>query len=189
MPLWAKVLASFVPHTPLQPRQIPPPKTNRIPHQLLRRPHHSPPTRPALRPHVDQPVGGCDDAQVVLNDDDGVARVAQLVQHFGQQRDVGKVQAGSGFVQDVPPLRSVPKSARYSYPCIGLRAFFGCSVGPHTSQGTYSGYAHLWAAAHAQTAEFNAIELSRTRAIPGRMRLNFLSGYLDQLDMDTKKIG
>ena len=132
MPLWAKVLASFVPHTPLQPRQIPPPKTNRIPHQLLRRPHHSPPTRPTLRPNVDQPVGGCDDAQVVLNDDDGVARVAQLVQRFEKQRDVGKVQAGGGFVQDVSPPPSAPKSTRYSCPCIGLRAFFGCSVGRRT---------------------------------------------------------
>ena len=132
MPLWAKVLASFVPHTPLQPRQIPPPKTNRIPHQLLRRPHHSPPTRPALRPHVDQPVGGFDDVQVVFDDDDGVARVAQLVQHFEQQRDVGKVQAGGGFVQDVSPPPSAPKSTRYSCPCIGLRAFCACSVGRRT---------------------------------------------------------
>ena len=35
-----------------KPPQIPPRKTSRIPRQLLRRPHphHSPPTRPALRP-------------------------------------------------------------------------------------------------------------------------------------------
>jgi hypothetical protein len=37
----------------------------------------------------------------VLDDDDGVARVAQLVQHLEQQVDVGKVQAGGGLVQDV----------------------------------------------------------------------------------------
>ena len=117
-----------------KPPQIPPRKTSRIPRQFFRRPHphNSPATRPAFRPHVDQPVGGFDDVQVVLDDDDGVARVAQLVQHFGQQRDVGKVQAGSGFVQDVSPPPSAPKSARYSCTCIGLRAFCACSVGRRT---------------------------------------------------------
>ena len=30
-------------------------------------PTPTPTTRPTLRPNVDQPVGGCDDAQVVLN--------------------------------------------------------------------------------------------------------------------------
>ena len=39
-----------------------------------------------LRPHVDQPVGGFDHVEVVLDDDDGVA---------------DKVQAGGGFVEDV----------------------------------------------------------------------------------------
>jgi hypothetical protein len=37
----------------------------------------------------------------VLDDDDGVAGVAQLVQHFEQQVNIGKVQAGGGLVQDV----------------------------------------------------------------------------------------
>ena len=115
-----------------QPPQEPPRMTRRVCRQLLRCLHHNPPTRPALRPHVDQTAGGFDDVQVVLNDDDGVARVAQMVQHFGQQRDVGKVQAGNGFVQDVPRPPSAPKSTRYSCPCIGLRAFCACSVGRRT---------------------------------------------------------
>ncbi len=37
----------------------------------------------------------------MLDDDDSVAGVAQLVQHFEQQINVGKVQAGGGLVQDV----------------------------------------------------------------------------------------
>ena len=37
----------------------------------------------------------------MLNDHNGVAGIAQLVQHFEQQCNVGKVQAGGGFVQDV----------------------------------------------------------------------------------------
>ena len=63
--------------------------------------HHGATTRAALGPHVDEPVGGFDHIEVVFDDDDGVARIAQLVQHFQQQVDVGKVQAGGGLVQDV----------------------------------------------------------------------------------------
>jgi len=37
----------------------------------------------------------------VLYHHDGVARVAQLVQHFQQQRNVVEVQAGRRLVQDV----------------------------------------------------------------------------------------
>ena len=55
----------------------------------------------AFGPHVDQPVGGLDDVQVVLDYHDGVAGVAQLLQHLEQQIDVGKVQAGGRLVQDV----------------------------------------------------------------------------------------
>jgi hypothetical protein len=55
----------------------------------------------AFGAHVDHPVGGLDHVQVVLDDDDGVAGVAQLVQHLQQQLDVVEVQAGGGLVQDV----------------------------------------------------------------------------------------
>ena len=35
----------------------------------------------AFRPQVDDPVGGLDDIQVVFDDDDGVAMVAQASEH------------------------------------------------------------------------------------------------------------
>jgi hypothetical protein len=75
----------------------------RVRRQRFRRAHahHGAAAGAALGPHVDEPVGGLDDVQVVLDDDDGVARVAQLVQHLEQQVDVGEVQAGGGFVEDV----------------------------------------------------------------------------------------
>ena len=38
-------------------------------------------TGAAFRAEVDDPVGGLDDIQVVLDDDDGVAVIAQPVQH------------------------------------------------------------------------------------------------------------
>jgi hypothetical protein len=75
----------------------------RVGRHLFGRAHATtvPPPAPPFGAHVDEPVGGFDDVQVVLDDDDGVARVAQLVQHLEQQVDVGKVQAGGGLVQDV----------------------------------------------------------------------------------------
>eukprot|EP01034_Spumella_vulgaris_P001037 gene1037-1380_t len=84
-------------------RQIPPRVAGRVGRQFFGRAHahHGAPARTTLRPHVDEPIGGFDHVQVVFDDDDGVARVAQLVQHLQQQVDVGKVQAGGGLVQDV----------------------------------------------------------------------------------------
>jgi len=35
----------------------------------------------AFRAEIDDPVGGLDDVEVVLDDDDGVAVIAQPVQH------------------------------------------------------------------------------------------------------------
>jgi hypothetical protein len=53
------------------------------------------------RAEVDQPVGGLDDVEVVLDDHDGVAVVAQAVQHLEQHLDVLEVQAGGRLVEDV----------------------------------------------------------------------------------------
>jgi len=47
------------------------------------------------------PVGGLDDVEVVLDDDDRVAGIAQLVQHLQQQVDVGEVQPRGRLVEDV----------------------------------------------------------------------------------------
>jgi hypothetical protein len=89
--------------TSQQPRQIPPRMTGHVHRNVLRgaHPHHHPASRAAFGPHVDQPIGGFDDVEVVLDHHDGVARIAQLVQHLQQQRDVGKVQAGGRLVEDV----------------------------------------------------------------------------------------
>ena len=64
---------------------------------------------PALRTQVDEPVGGLDDVEVVLDHDDGVAAVDQPVQHVEQPLDVGEVQAGRRLVEDVerPPGRGL----------------------------------------------------------------------------------
>jgi hypothetical protein len=55
----------------------------------------------ALRAEVDEPVGGLDHVEVVLDDDDGVAVVAQALQHREQHLDVVEVQAGGRLVEDV----------------------------------------------------------------------------------------
>ncbi len=55
----------------------------------------------AFRAEVDDPVGGLDDVEVVFDDDDGVAAVAQPMQDFQQQFDVVEVQAGRRLVEQV----------------------------------------------------------------------------------------
>ena len=55
----------------------------------------------ALGAEVDQPVGCFDHVEVVLDDDHGVAVVAQLVEHAQQEGDVGEMQAGGRLVEDV----------------------------------------------------------------------------------------
>ena len=54
------------------------------------------------------------------------------------------------------------------------------------AQLTCSGYARLWAAARAQTAEFNETELSKARAILGLMRFKQIvrDGMLDSYDFE-----
>jgi hypothetical protein len=59
----------------------------------------------ALRPQVDDPIRRLDDVEVVLDHDHGVALVAEAVQDVEQMLDVVKVQADSGFVEDIEPFR------------------------------------------------------------------------------------
>ena len=54
-------------------------------------------TDAAFRAEVDDPVGGLDDVEVVFDDDDGVAVIAQPVQYRQQLCDVMEVQAGGGL--------------------------------------------------------------------------------------------
>lgn len=76
---------------------------------LLRRAGHqdAATTGAPFRPQIDDPVGGFDDVQVVLNDDYGVAPIPQLVQHLEQLLDVVEVQARGRLVQDVEGLAGV----------------------------------------------------------------------------------
>ena len=55
----------------------------------------------AFRPQVDDPVGGLDHLQIVLDHHHGVAGVDQLVQHFEQLGDVVEMQARRRLVEDV----------------------------------------------------------------------------------------
>jgi hypothetical protein len=55
----------------------------------------------AFGAEVDDPVGGLDDFEIVLDHDDRVALVDQLVQHFEQLGDVVEMQAGGRLVEDV----------------------------------------------------------------------------------------
>ena len=60
--------------------------------------HHRAATRTTFWPHVNHPVGGFDDVEIVLDHHNRVACVAQLVQHFQQQVNVGKERGqGSGL--------------------------------------------------------------------------------------------
>ena len=61
----------------------------------------------AFGAEVDDPVGGFDDVEVVFDDDDGVALVAQAMQHGKELFDVFEVQAGGGFVENVEGLAGV----------------------------------------------------------------------------------
>ena len=56
---------------------------------------------PALGPQVDHPVRRLNDIEVVLDDDDGVAVVAEAVQNIEQLLDVVEMEPRGGLVQDV----------------------------------------------------------------------------------------
>src|SRR5579885_1764252 len=55
----------------------------------------------AFGAEVDDPVGGLDHLQIVLDDDDGVAALDQFVQHVEQLCHVVKMQPGGRLVEDV----------------------------------------------------------------------------------------
>ena len=70
---------------------------------LLRRPlgDDPPAPEPAGRPEVDDPVGGLDDVEVVLDDEDGVALVDEPVEDLEELLDVGEVEPGRRLVEEV----------------------------------------------------------------------------------------
>jgi hypothetical protein len=55
----------------------------------------------AFGAEVDDPVGGLDDFEIVLDHHHRVALVDQLVQHFQQLLDVVEMQAGGRLVEDI----------------------------------------------------------------------------------------
>jgi len=61
----------------------------------------------AFRAHVDQPVRGLDDVQIVFDDDHRVAVITQSVQHGEQLVDVVEVQSGGGLIKYVESLAGV----------------------------------------------------------------------------------
>jgi len=63
---------------------------------------------PALRPQVDDPVGGLDDLQVVLDYDDDVADIGQAMQDIQELADIVEVQPGGRLVQDVQGPAGAP---------------------------------------------------------------------------------
>src|SRR6185436_836660 len=65
------------------------------------RDEHAAPAGTTLGPEIDDPVGGLDHVEIVLDDHDGVALIAQPVQHVEQLRDVVEMQPGGRLVEDV----------------------------------------------------------------------------------------
>src|SRR5438552_6362320 len=69
---------------------------------------------PALGTEVDDVVRGLHHVQVVLDDDDGVARIDEAVEHVEQALHVREMEAGRGLVEDVegPPGRPTRELGR-----------------------------------------------------------------------------
>ena len=63
--------------------------------------HHPSAAGSSFGSEIDDPVGGLDDIEVVFDHQDGVPLVDEPVEHVQQFADVGKVQAGGGFIEQV----------------------------------------------------------------------------------------
>jgi hypothetical protein len=55
----------------------------------------------AFGAEVDDPVSIADDVEVVLDDDDGVAEVAEAVKDFEELAYVVEVEAGCGLIEEI----------------------------------------------------------------------------------------
>ncbi len=73
-----------------------------VSHHLVRRARGNQPSArlPALGTEVDDPVGGADDVQVVLDDEQRVPRGKQPFEGAQQLRNVVEVQPGRGLVEE-----------------------------------------------------------------------------------------
>ena len=61
----------------------------------------------AFGAEVDDIVGAFDDVEIVLNDDDRIARINELIQHLDQPVDIGHMQAGGRLVEDIDGLPGI----------------------------------------------------------------------------------
>ncbi len=62
----------------------------------------------AFRPQVNYPVRGLDDIQVMLDNYNRVAMVAQAVEHTQQLFDILEMQSGSWLIQNIECLSGIP---------------------------------------------------------------------------------
>src|SRR3954452_21450986 len=75
----------------------------------------------ALRAEVDDPVGGLDDVQVVLDHEDGVPTVDEAMQDLEELLDVGEVESGRRLVEDIQrPARRAPRQLGRELDPLGL---------------------------------------------------------------------
>ncbi len=58
-------------------------------------------------PDVDDPIGGLDDVEIVLDDDDRVAQIDQAIEHVEQLGDIVEVQAGRRFVEQIERVAGI----------------------------------------------------------------------------------
>ena len=82
----------------------------------------SPPWTPAPGPHVDDVIGGADRVLVMLDDQHGVAEVAQAAQRLQQHVVVALVEADARLVEDVEDAREAAADLRREADALGLAA-------------------------------------------------------------------
>ena len=67
----------------------------------------------AFGAEVDDPVGGLDDVEIVLDDDERAAAVDELAEGGEQLGDVVEVEAGGGLVEDVEDAAGLARAWRW----------------------------------------------------------------------------
>ena len=72
------------------------------------------------RADVDDPVGSADDVEVVLDDEQRVARALERVEHLEQRRGVGRVQSRRRLVEDVDDAEETRPQLRRDAQALGL---------------------------------------------------------------------
>src|SRR3954465_7371662 len=80
--------------------------------------HDLAPRAAAFGPHINDPISRLDDVQIVLDDHDGIALIAQPMQDVEQLRYVVEMQSGRRLIEVVqrPSGRTLPQFTRELYP-------------------------------------------------------------------------